>query len=839
MNEIVSFLLGADKVVLAPGSTWEFSFATPWSVLWFVLAGLVIAAGVVSLYWRETVPLTGAQRTFFVAMRLLIVLVVLTMLGEPSIFVSTASEGRAVAALLVDTSESMGVRDAYQDQDQERRAARAARLLAPQTPKTADLTDDERRRLHELPRAKIVETALRDEQVRLLQRLAEYYDVAVYAFDSTARQVAGQAPEPDPSPAGPSPAAPGDQRTPDPSPAARGGGEVQTVFRLPVDAFGDPTGKSTDFGAAVRTAIKDARSRQHPLAAVILFSDGRPTAGEPLAAVAAYARQSGVPLLTVAVGDPNQPKDVKITALLVNNTVFADDPTQISFVIESAGYDGERARVELLEDDKLLTGKDVPLLGGERQQRETFSIKPSVPGKHTYTVQVRPIPGELIEANNSASALVDVIKGKIKVLYIEGLPRWEYRFLKNALMRDESLLVSCLLASAEFDFIQEGNLPIDRFPTREEDLFKYNVIILGDVDPTMFTERQMELMRDFVERLGGGIIFQAGEKFMPRAFRNTELRSVVPVDYDTGRDVGVNAAGIKVAYRWDLTEEGKDHPVLLLADDPQESLRLWPQLPGLFWHFPARRAKPGATVLAQTRGRDGAAVPLVVTSFYGAGRVAYVGVDETWRWRYGVEDKYFYRFWGQLLRYVNLSRQIGQSQRFQLTTYKPEYAVGEEVMIRARLLDRTYRPLDVKEAEATVLLPGGEELKVLLQRTEAGVFEGALRAVRPGIHEVRLTSPRPELEGEKATFNFLVKRPDIEFRNTRADPEALLKLAQNTGGQAYPIDELGTIADSLRAQRRIRVEHAQFPLWDAPIFFIVFFAAICGEWIYRKRQRLL
>jgi len=819
VGDIVGFLLGTRRVVLGEGSTWDFAFATPVSVVWFVLAGAVIAAGVTVLYWRESTPLNVRQRLFFVTMRMLVVAVILTMLAEPSVFVSTSTEGRATVAVMLDTSESMSIPDAYRDEALRRRAARAAGILAPDTPDDVALTEDDRRRLHEMTRTAIVQRAIGDERTAFFKRLAEHFGVAVYTFDSHPRLVAGS-----------SDAAPGADAAPVPD--------------LGADLHLDPVGKSTDISTGIRTAVNDARTAKRTLAALVLVSDGRPTGGsESVVHVAGYARQRGVPVLTVAAGDPSRPKDVKLTALLVNNTAFVDDPTQVSFVLESAGFEGERVHVELLEGDRLLKSKTLVLLRAGKQQRETFTFKPRTPGKHTYTVHVRPLHGEFVEANNTASALIQIIKDKIKVLYVEGGPRWEYRFLKNALVRDESLLVSCLLASAEYGFIQEGTLRTDRFPNSPEDLFKYNVVILGDVDDTMFTTRQIDLMKEFVERLGGGMVFLSGERHMPRAYRTTGLGAMIPVVYDAGRDVGVNRApkGLVRPFRPVLTEAGKEHPITLLAEDQTESERLWRMLPGLFWHFPVTRAKPGAMTLLvhPTQSRAGKPIPLLVASFYGAGRVLYLGIDETWRWRYGKEDEHFYRFWGQIIRYLRAGRQVGQGQRYSITTYKPEYMVGEQIIIRARLLDRSYRPVALKGAEAAVALPGGEDVKVPLEPTQPGVYEGQTRAIRAGMHEVRLIQPRPELQGEKAAYSFLVKRTDVEFRDTRADHMALTRLAQTSGGKFFHVDELAKVVENLRAQRRLRIERAQFPLWDAPIFFLIFFAAICAEWIYRKRRRLL
>ena len=204
-----------------------------------------------------------------------------------------------------------------------------------------------------------------------------------------------------------------------------------------------------------------------------------------------------------------------------------------------------------------------------------------------------------------------------------------------------------------------------------------------------------------------------------------------------------------------------------------------------------------------------------------------------------MEEEHFAGCGGLINRSRGAGRLFGQGQRYSITTYKPEYMVGEQIIIRARLLDRSYRPVALKGAEAAVALPGGEDVKVPLEPTQPGVYEGQTRAIRAGMHEVRLTQPRPELQGEKAAYSFLVKRTDVEFRDTRADHVALTRLAQTSGGTFFHVDELTKVVENLRAQRRLRVERAQFPLWDAPIFFLIFFVAICAEWIYRKRQRLL
>jgi len=235
-----------------------------------------------------------------------------------------------------------------------------------------------------------------------------------------------------------------------------------------------------------------------------------------------------------------------------------------------------------------------------------------------------------------------LVQEPLRVLYVDQLPRWEFRYLKNALIRDPEILAHAWLVSAEPEFPQAHSLlegrsaklverhksffePMTKLPA---DLSGFDVVILGDIASHDVGEPFLREVDRLVRERGGSLLLIAGTRHSPHGFIGTPIEGLLPV---SAKKPEARAVDRELKIR--LTGAGRSHPV---------SKFLERELPPIFWHVPNAELKPGARTLAEID----AANPVFVTLEAGKGRVFASLTDETWRWRFDTGDEpNFYPFW--------------------------------------------------------------------------------------------------------------------------------------------------------------------------------------------------
>ncbi|RMG07053.1 MAG: VWA domain-containing protein [Planctomycetota bacterium] len=802
---------------------WE-SAPEAWIV--FLLFALV-AAFAVACYLLEPKTERRLAKAPLAVIRALLIVLVLGMLFRPF----RAEERREVkngfAVVALDTSFSMrGFKD--RERDDALRAS-IAKALGVSERALRDMTRIERAKL-----------ALSKDEGAFLRGLAARNRVRVFGFDATRSQVS-DLPKLEEAAAPAEGAEPADDGE-DPVRQA-----LQDIERLVAD------GQSTALGDSLQRILTDLRSER--VAALILLSDGRSNAGSLTPeAVARRYRRKGVPIYAVGIGDPDPPRDLSLTDFRAPDVSLAGDVLQGSFVVRAQGYEAPReVRVRVKLDD-LQIAEETGTVGGERKEwRVDFTTKVVKPGEYLLHAEVEADPDELRTDNNRNTPphRLRVIDERIKVLYLEGYPRWEYRYLKNALVRDRHMEVQCLLFSADPSFLQEaspGVPSLRRVPSPKE-LQEYHVIILGDVDPRardrrgepVFPEGTLEAIRTLVKDRGGGLLMIAGEQAAPRLYAGTPIADLLPVEID---ESNLGAGDYDRPYRPRLTREGWQSALLRLEPDEALNRALWRErLPDLYWYAPSLRPKPQAHVLAvhpRDRNQHGP-YPLLAWQRYSAGTTFWLGFDETWRWRSGVGDKYPYRFYGQVIRFLSLNS-FTRSKRFYITTDKENYDVGEDVRVRAELRDPELAPSEGQGQPVVVDQPDGSSETLTLQpvQGEERTFEGVFKPVQTG-HFVVRAEPSERLGAHDVSeANFDVILPQLELQEPRMDAEGLERVAELSGGKYLRLDELADIVDEIKSlEEPILVDRNEIELWDNPWVFLLFFGLICAEWIGRKVVRLL
>ncbi|MBI4605018.1 MAG: VWA domain-containing protein [Planctomycetes bacterium] len=840
---------GLPMLLQAESRVHELTWGSPvptW--VWFLVLVPAVLAFAAYVYRREDAERgAGADarirrplRWTLTGLRVLVILIVMALLAQPILRTTESQDVESTVILLVDDSLSMDIADKYSDREMVQKIADFLRS----TPETVESTR----------RYDLVRRLLRDEEVGLLEKLREKSRVAVYAFAGGARKLRDIP-----------------RRAPGAAPlAAEGGDPLSALDPLPPyeDVRGDSRVHETRIGDALLEAVSNERgggisTGDRHVAGVILFSDGQQTpGGRPVEDVARRMGQQRVPIPihAVGIGNPDEPKDIRVVSLDVSNMVLAGDLVPFDAAIVSEGFKGERVRVDLKLDEDVVATQYVVLEGEGRRQPVRLEHRPPKPGDYVATVEVERRGGEIFEENNAASRDIRVLDQKIRVLYAEGQPRWEYRYLKNALIRDPTMQAQVFLFSADPSFTQEsspGVPDLKELPKRREDLFAYHVIVLGDVDvERRLTPEQVSLLKEFVYEAGGGLVFIAGDAANPWKYIHTDLYGLIPVEVPERSPISLGADGSpKTApFNVELTPVGREHAVLRLDNDAERNAKLWENrdglaqehLPGLLSFHDVGRAKKGAVVLARhpTRTDPVEGNGLVVFAFmnYGKGRTFFSAVDDTWRWRAGVDNLYFYRFWGQVIRFAATGRLLGKTPRFSITTDKVSYTLGETIGIECRVFDANMKPSTEKTLTVYHVAKAGEakapdSIELELDPIQGqGSYHGGLVASRLGLHEVWIgTETEPA-----ASRTFEVTVPALEFRDPRRNRAVLDEVASLSGGSFIEIQDIGGLAGKLDVASRTREGKVEDdPLWDDLRLVLLVVALLAGEWILRKVVHLL
>ena len=792
---LMEWILGLQPPEPGQGLNWSLNWQAVlpgWALLLFILG---IASYVITIYRRDAATTSPHIRRTLIGLRLLSLGLLGWMLTEAALQIERT--GLPYLLVMVDTSASMATDDPYT----------ATRLQS-----AADsLRAGSSARFTRLSQAQSILTA-RDGE--FLRQLLRRHKVRLYSV-ADAESLIGR----------------GELLSPDQIEPM-----LQEIHNLKA------SGEQSRLGDALRRSLMSLRGT--PPTAVILLTDGIVTEGERLTSAASYARQKSVAVYPIALGNSDPTRDIELHDVQVEDVAFVDDPVTIQCKVSSQGLGGQTAELTARFGEKgaVLATRTVSLSAEPRTVRIELPITPKEVGEFDLIIEIPAVEKESNTANNRESRRISVRKEKIRVLLADGVPRWEYRELKTLLERERTVELRSLLQDADPGFTQEDRTALANFPVRREDLYQFDVIILGDLDPALVNTSVLDNIREFVREKGGGLIVIAGPRYIPRALLGTPLEMLLPID--PGAVPAPTDRPIVEPFRPDLTLEGRTGvPFFRLAESEGESIRVWNQLPGLFWLSESPVVRKGAQVLAEHPLLTGAAgkLPVIVMQRFGAGKVLYHAADESWRWRFRTGDLYYGRYWVQVLRYLSRAKLLGKDRGAELTVDRRTYRVGDPVQIRARFLDERLVPQ--AESGVEVLLErtgGGPARKVSLRRVReaATVFEAVLPDLGEGAYHAWISAP--VFGGVPPSQDFRLESPATESRQIRTDLTELTSLAKLTGGQLYQIDRAAQLAEELPAGRPVPLE-TQDPirLWNHWLTMTLFVMALCAEWMLRKAVRLV
>jgi uncharacterized membrane protein len=802
LRHAVEHLLGLPADFLNQQGEWSLQFNPAWPgqaflgvPFWNITLVIVAILLVLYIYTKEARSRT--LRIVLGVLRLSLFAIVLFLLNRPILSLGQSRTEPSVLAVLIDDSASMRVPDTGTPADPQARLQTVQKLLA-------------------------------GDNSQLLQSLARKHNLRLYRFDSDAAPIADVQPPADP--------------------------KKPVDFKPAADAIASlaPEGQSTQVLSSILTTLQDLQGER--VAGVVVITDGRDTPARNITEQLATLKSYGAKVYPLAIGSDQEPKNIEVQSMQVDDVAFKGDMVNVKASVRGTGYEAGHTVHVQLKDKKtgaILTGVDgTPAeknitLPDDKPVDVELQWKTTEVGNKDVVVEAVKQPGELDESDNSRSTLVSVLDAKISVLFVDGYPRWDYRYLKTALIRDKSIAVSCLLASADFNFLQEGNKPLPssgknsagHFPDTLDQLMDYDVVIFGDVDPRYFSDSQLQLVNEFVNR-GGGFAMIAGERFSPQAFRNTPIEPLLPVSLSRVEITDPTVA-ITQGFRPVPTKAGEATSVFrFFADAAKNADFIKHDLPEVFWYCKGITAKPSVgEVLAEHPtdiGPDGHKAPILVAGRFG-GRTLFSAIDDSWRWRFYTDESVFDTYWVQQLRYLARNRKIGE-RRITLTAEQPSYELGQQVRLTLRVIDPGLVRQLPDQIRVQVKDSSGNPIRTeTLVRTEGSggeTFAGSFTADKVGKFSVNLPPIVAGVDTMEVPVD--VALPRLELVDPRVDRVALSRLAGETLGKTIELKDAAAELAAIPSAAKVLPIISGQPLWNAPITLVVFVLLVSAEWITRK-----
>ncbi len=777
-----------------------------WFPGWLAIVfGLVTIISIVLLYRREAGRVSMGARAVMALLRTATIATILFLLMRPSWLSVTHGELPRPIALLIDDTQSMNTTDPRLNFPDKWRVAVAMNLVPPgkaipENPSAGDLPE----KTPEKPsRIQLIQSVLRNPSLDLLKKLETVGPLQPSTF--------------------------GLKRS------ARDARDFSWIEKLE--------------GTEQRTAIIDTcfdllrRDENEQPAAFVILTDGRENASQPgWDELAKACVRQNIPIHVYGVGS-SYFGQLQIREAVVNDTLFVEDTVSVPIRYRMKGFKDGTVEMVMKLNDQEVARKTVEAKEGE-DLKEVLSFVPqqrdAQSGKQILTTTVRVISG-LETVTDELVKTVRIVDRKVKVLVVDSIPRWDFKFLQRSLLRDRRVEASFFLTDGDSRAMKSGEPFLPQFPATRPDLFDYDLLILGDVPAMFFSRDQQIMIREFVAE-GGGFIHIAGQNFGPSSFVGTPLADVLPVEIPVQK-FAIDSGSRPNSYRVEMTSSGIRSAILSLDDDPVENLKVWKEIPEFFWHYPVTKLKPAAEVYLThptEKTTDNKPMPLLATHYYGKGYSIWIGFDETWRWRYNAADKYFSRFWSQGVYVAGVPRTVG-TKLTQLSIDTPDPQLGKTGQVYARLFNPDLRPITADRLEARIdrLDPGPDE-----RATSEPVELKALPGV-PG--EYIATIPfqrlgrytlRVDNGSDSATLEYRVALPpDHELSVGGLAEDQLRKICEATGGTFYREEDLHQLAESVKPISTPFVRRDEVLLWNRWALLLVI-GLFSVEWIVRKFNSL-
>lgn len=621
-------------------------------------------------------------------------------------------------------------------------------------------------------------------------------------------------------------------------------------------------GRSSRIAACVTQAIQELPEGPAG-SAMVVFSDGRDSAGANFQSAALLARARNVPVNTICLGGPTIVRDIVLVALPSQEYLLAGEPGEMVVELRQVGLDQAAGKLHV----RCQGSPDLELpveFKGNPGVVLKVPVRQDQPGLYEYRVSVDPVEGEREAGNNAQSVFFEVTNRRIKVLLLEGQPFWETKFLAQSLRKDarvelsqftqvstakREVIVSGLVAGGPSTRPEAASAPSTgpapvSLPKTADDWSAYNVVLLGRGLEQMLDRQSTAQLVEFVSTRGGCVVFTRAQAYDPE----------MPLGRQLGRDLAVIepviwGQGQQHHLGLSLTPQGRQAPLFagaVFGDDPGAAMA---RLPGFSTMPEVLREKAGAEVLARATeagalaGQADAGWPAIVTMNFGRGRTVAILGEGLWQWRFlppqskdldGVYD----HFWSSLVRWLAMSSDFLPGQAVSLKLGRSSSPLGEPASFDVVC---KLKPAEGFKPVLKLTDPSGKsrELAALPLPGVEGRYRANFNPPAPGVYKVTL-----ELPGQDATAvqekKFSVYDVDMERLHVAAVPEELARLAEVSGGLALSADNAAQLPHELARQKSLRTtpQPPEF-LWNHAGVLVLILAWAGVEWLARRKAGLL
>ena len=769
------------------------------------LVAIFTAIVVLSFYlYRRSWGLPLWLREILVVSRVLVLALLVATLMEPTAVRTEEHTRERSLPVLLDVSESMSMKDQRKLPEEIVEAAAALGMAPLDEEVNADqavmeLDAGQRQKITASSRLDLAKAVLVDSARPIFESLGENLDLSYHSFGQSPRLISD-----------------------DTVVAA----EDLTVL------------KASDPGTSIASSLEAvANSGGIPPAGIVLLSDGIDSAtSQRSEAVLRDLGAREIPVFTVPLGLPD-PDDVSINNIVMQEVAFSGDRVPVRVHLQSEGYEQRTARLSVLLNDRRVSSRVVRFEGGLQFEEVDFRVDIYEKGAAQIDVVIEPFDDEVSITNNRIARSIRVVNEKVNVLYIEGNARWEFRYLRAILKRDPRINATFIASNVGPEVARNSPEHIERFPSKREEAFMYDLVILGDVDAAFFSDEELGLLEELIRDRGASLLMLCGPMHSPGSYQGTPVQTMLPVRFDPDEKWAEVSESVYPV----LTPEGRSSLVMTLENEDDLNDRIWSRMAPMDQLPPLLSAKPGATVLAvlsDSTERD-QSYPLVAWQRYGTGKCMSIGSDRLWRLRYKTGDKYHWRVWSQCIQFMTLSRLMGEHKRIRLETDRSSYFVGSQGRLYAHVLDDDFEP--VVQSGFDVVVSGldgaatSQQIKLQPDRSQPGLYEGYFTPPGPGRYRMEANENDRKVS---SITEFQVSEIRQELTETDMRLENLQRIADLTGGATLGIRELPKLASLVNSESLTTTVRSERPLWDHWLVILLLAGLLGAEWILRRRHDL-
>jgi uncharacterized membrane protein len=587
------------------------------------------------------------------------------------------------------------------------------------------------------------------------------------------------------------------------------------------------------------------------VAGVVMLSDGADNSDKTLDNSISGLKASGMPVFTVGVGKERLTRDVQVTRAETPRRVLKGAALVVDVVVSQVGYAGVKVPLIVEDGGRIVSQQDVVLPPDGESETVHVRFKAAENGPRIFRFRLPVQNNEEVSQNNQRDALIDVFDRREKILYLEGEPRPEMKYVRQATDADDNLQVVVLQRTAMGSVgqadkylrlgVDSGEDLIHGFPTSRAELFGYRGIVIGSVEASAFSPEQLRMLEDFVDVRGGGLLMLGGaQSFDEGGWAGTPLSDALPVILERK----LAKADPYLGLHWLTvrpTRAGMNHPATQITDKEADAAAKWRDLPPLTALNTLRDVKPGATILLNGMDEKGRDQIVLAYQRYGKGKSLALPVQDTWHWRMDAAiselDKTHHTFWQRLVRWLV----DGAPDRVMVSAAPDRVQKGEPITLTAQVVDPEYVGINDGRITARVTAPSGatEDVPMEWSVKREGEYTAKFTPVEDGTYKVNVGgSDREGRDVTKGATTVRVAPSDAEYFDAAMRAPLLQRIAEETEGKFFRANDTSGLVDSISYSGKGITITEDKELWDMPIVLCLLLTLLGSEWVYRRSTGL-